>query len=59
MYTCNTQLGGTQIMYNNGVSHKTEKNDGEGVGRLLHWLSYLPAYKVKFHKIFLNKHMTA
>ena len=32
-------------MYNNGVSHKTERNDSEGVGRMLHWLSYMPAYK--------------
>ena len=32
-------------MYNNGVSHKTERNDSEGVGRILHWLSYMPAYK--------------
>ena len=45
VYTCNTQLGGVQIMYNNGVSHKTERNDSEGVGRMLHWLSYMPAYK--------------
>jgi len=45
VYTCNTQLGGTQIMHNNGVSHKTERNDGEGVGRLLQWLSYVPATK--------------
>ena len=45
VYTCNTQLGGTQIMYNNGVTHKTEKNDAEGVGRILHWLSYMPAHR--------------
>ena len=45
VYTCNTQLGGTQIMYNNGVSHKTEKNDAEGIGRILHWLSYIPHVK--------------
>jgi len=45
VYTCNTQLGGTQIMYSNGVSHKTEKNDAEGIGRILHWLSYMPHVK--------------
>merc|ERR1719468_353681 len=45
VYSSNTQLGGTQIMHNNGVSHKTERNDGEGVGRLLQWLSYVPATK--------------
>lgn len=43
VYTSNTQLGGTQIMHNNGVSHKTERNDMEGVRRILHWLSYIPA----------------
>merc|ERR1719245_1764589 len=45
VYTSNTQLGGTQIMYNNGVSHKTERNDMEGVRRILSWLSYMPACK--------------
>ena len=45
VYTSNTQLGGTQIMYNNGVSHKTERNDMEGVRRILTWLSYIPASK--------------
>lgn len=43
VYTCNTQLGGVQIMHNNGVAHKTERNDAEGIGRILHWLSYMPA----------------
>lgn len=45
VYTSNTQLGGVQIMYNNGVTHKTERNDVEGVRRLLTWLSYIPKYK--------------
>jgi len=45
VYTCNTQLGGVQIMYNNGVTHKTERNDAEGVGRMLHWLTYIPAVR--------------
>ena len=45
VYSSNTQLGGTQIMFNNGVSHKTERNDMEGVRRILNWLSYIPAYK--------------
>ena len=38
-------LPGVQIMYSNGVSHKTEKNDAEGIGRILHWLSYMPHVK--------------
>ena len=37
VYTSNTQLGGVQIMFNNGVSHKVEKNDISGVRRILHW----------------------
>jgi len=45
VYTSNTQLGGPQIMHNNGVTHKTERNDVEGVRRILSWLSYMPAYK--------------
>ena len=32
-------------MYNNGVTHKTERNDAEGVGRMLHWLTYIPAVR--------------
>ena len=45
VYSSNTQLGGVQIMHNNGVSHKTEHNDAEGVRRILTWLTYMPAYK--------------
>ncbi|XP_059611586.1 acetyl-CoA carboxylase [Phlebotomus argentipes] len=45
VYASNNQLGGVQIMYNNGVSHKTEAVDLDGVYRVLHWLSYIPAYK--------------
>ena len=45
VYTSNTQLGGPQIMYNNGVTHKTEPNDVEGVRRILTWLSFMPAFK--------------
>jgi len=45
VYSSNTQLGGPQIMFNNGVTHKTERNDVEGVKRILSWLSYMPASK--------------
>jgi acetyl-CoA carboxylase/biotin carboxylase 1 len=45
VYTSNTQLGGVQIMYQNGVTHKTERNDFDGVRRLLRWLSYIPKHK--------------
>ena len=34
-FASNAQLGGVQIMYHNGVSHKTERNDFDGVKRML------------------------
>lgn len=43
VYTSNLQLGGTQIMYNNGVSHLTASDDLAGVEKILKWLSYVPA----------------
>ncbi|XP_076323761.1 acetyl-CoA carboxylase-like [Tachypleus tridentatus] len=42
VYTSNNQLGGIQIMHNNGVSHMTAKDDLEGVSIMLKWLSYIP-----------------
>ncbi|XP_021953724.1 acetyl-CoA carboxylase isoform X2 [Folsomia candida] len=45
VYTSNNQLGGIQIMYNNGVSHKTDRHDMEGIYTMLKWLSYIPAHK--------------
>lgn len=45
VYASNNQLGGVQIMYNNGVSHKTEAVDLDGVYTLMHWLSYVPAFR--------------
>ncbi|KAG9333638.1 hypothetical protein JZ751_010789 [Albula glossodonta] len=42
VYTSNNQLGGVQIMHNNGVTHSTVCDDFEGVYTLLHWLSYMP-----------------
>ncbi len=42
VYTSNNQLGGVQIMHNNGVTHTTVCDDFEGVFELLHWLSYMP-----------------
>ncbi|KAM9441066.1 acetyl-CoA carboxylase 1 isoform 2-T2 [Clarias gariepinus] len=42
VYTSNNQLGGVQIMHNNGVTHTTVCDDFEGVYTLLHWLSYMP-----------------
>lgn len=42
VYTSNNQLGGVQIMHNNGVTHNTVSDDFEGVFTLLQWLSYMP-----------------
>lgn len=45
VYASNLQLGGTQIMYKNGVSHLTASSDLEGVTHILQWLSYVPRAK--------------
>ncbi|KIK95000.1 hypothetical protein PAXRUDRAFT_413240 [Paxillus rubicundulus Ve08.2h10] len=45
VYTSNLQLGGTQIMHKNGVSHLTAASDLEGVTHILQWLSYIPEVK--------------
>ncbi|CAH1397030.1 unnamed protein product [Nezara viridula] len=45
VYASNNQLGGIQIMYNNGVSHRTEPRDLDGVAAILRWLSYMPKDK--------------
>ena len=45
VYTSNSQLGGIQIMYNNGVSHRTDPHDLEGIQSILRWLSYMPKAK--------------
>ncbi|CCD26626.1 uncharacterized protein NDAI_0I00570 [Naumovozyma dairenensis CBS 421] len=43
VYSSNLQLGGTQIMYNNGVSHLTASDDLAAVEQIMEWLSYIPA----------------
>lgn len=45
VYTSNLQLGGTQIMHKNGVSHLTASSDLEGATHILEWLSYIPEAK--------------
>lgn len=45
VYASNNQLGGIQIMYNNGISHKVEQSDLDGVATILKWLSYIPKDK--------------
>ncbi|XP_075219792.1 acetyl-CoA carboxylase isoform X3 [Lycorma delicatula] len=46
VYASNNQLGGIQIMYNNGISHKTEPRDLDGIYTILKWLSYMPKDKL-------------
>lgn len=43
VYSSNLQLGGTQIMYKNGVSHLTASDDLAGVEKIMDWMSYIPA----------------
>ncbi|KAK9460780.1 acetyl-CoA carboxylase [Lipomyces oligophaga] len=43
VYTSNLQLGGTQIMYRNGVSHLTANDDLAGVVKIVEWMSYVPS----------------
>ncbi|KAF2858960.1 acetyl-CoA carboxylase acc1 [Piedraia hortae CBS 480.64] len=45
VYTSNLQLGGTQIMYRNGVSHMKANDDFEGVSKIVQWMSYVPDRK--------------
>ncbi|KAL9596611.1 MAG: hypothetical protein Q9219_005694 [cf. Caloplaca sp. 3 TL-2023] len=45
VYTSNLQLGGTQIMYKNGVSHMTAEDDFAGVTKIVDWLSFVPDKK--------------
>lgn len=42
VYTSNLQLGGTQIMYRNGVSHMTANDDFAGISRIVEWMSFVP-----------------
>ncbi|KAH6919057.1 acetyl CoA carboxylase [Coprinopsis sp. MPI-PUGE-AT-0042] len=39
------KLGGTQIMFKNGVSHLTAASDLQGATHILEWLSYVPEVK--------------
>jgi len=45
VYASNNQLGGTQIMHNNGVSHAIDARDLDGVATVLKWISYFPKHK--------------
>ena len=40
LYKTNLQIGGPNIMGNNGISHKIVNTDAEGINELLKWISY-------------------
>lgn len=42
VYTSNAQLGGIQIMQNNGISHDVVTDDFEGISLIIKWLSFMP-----------------
>ncbi|KAL5367110.1 acetyl-CoA carboxylase like biotin dependent carboxylase [Cryptosporidium parvum] len=42
IYSSNDELGGTEIMAKNGVTHLVVKDDLEGCVEILKWLSYVP-----------------
>ena len=58
VYTSNAQLGGTQIMHNNGVTHLTASSDFEGVVSIVNWLSYLPKVSPHFEDLLSTSWQT-
>ncbi|XP_047513528.1 acetyl-CoA carboxylase isoform X2 [Pieris napi] len=46
VYASNNQLGGIQIMYNNGVTHAVAPSDLEAIRTTVKWLSYIPKDKL-------------
>eukprot|EP00178_Gracilaria_changii_P014241 TRINITY_DN402_c0_g1_i1.p1 TRINITY_DN402_c0_g1~~TRINITY_DN402_c0_g1_i1.p1 ORF type:complete len:2462 (+),score=353.38 TRINITY_DN402_c0_g1_i1:1194-8579(+) len=49
VYISNEQLGGTKVMYPNGITHTVVDDDVQGVDAILRWLSYIP--KIKGEKL--------
>nr|QLI61955.1 acetyl-CoA carboxylase 2 [Streltzoviella insularis] len=46
VYASNNQLGGIQIMHNNGVTHAIAPTDLEAIRTAVRWLSYVPKDKL-------------
>lgn len=42
VYQSNVEIGGTRIMYSNGISHLVVSDDLKGVSEFLAWLAYVP-----------------
>ncbi|KAI1717267.1 carboxyl transferase domain-containing protein [Ditylenchus destructor] len=55
VYTSNSQLGGPQVMYKNGVSHSVVSCDLDGVCAIVKWISYLPPPKNPFSNFGMLK----
>ncbi|XP_015754053.1 PREDICTED: acetyl-CoA carboxylase 1-like [Acropora digitifera] len=45
VYTSDLQLGGPQIMHNNGVTHLVVRDDFGGIAAIMKWLSYVPKFR--------------
>eukprot|EP00923_Selenidium_pygospionis_P007583 GHVN01012978.1.p1 GENE.GHVN01012978.1~~GHVN01012978.1.p1 ORF type:complete len:1003 (+),score=153.41 GHVN01012978.1:353-3010(+) len=45
VYTSNDEIGGVDVMFKNGVSHVTVKNDMQGCEAIVDWLSYTPEHR--------------
>ena len=57
-FASNAQLGGVQIMYHNGVSHKTERNDFDGVKRMLRDHSHITSKTFHATSLACNSSLT-
>lgn len=42
VYENNLQIGGPQVMFANGVSHRIVQDDMEGIQEIINWLSFVP-----------------
>ncbi|CAH8607955.1 unnamed protein product [Heterobilharzia americana] len=47
VYSSNSQLGGVQVMANNGVSHLVASDELSALQLAIEWLSYIPQYSNK------------
>eukprot|EP00921_Rhytidocystis_pertsovi_P009899 GHVQ01015864.1.p1 GENE.GHVQ01015864.1~~GHVQ01015864.1.p1 ORF type:complete len:2586 (+),score=270.64 GHVQ01015864.1:249-8006(+) len=45
VYTSNEEIGGTEVMHRNGVSHLVVRDDSEGCEAILDWLGFVPEHK--------------
>ncbi|GAB5367517.1 hypothetical protein AAMO2058_001237200 [Amorphochlora amoebiformis] len=57
VYTSNDQLGGIDVMHNNGVTHLVCQDDLEGVAQCIEWLSYVPESRGKPFAIDSRAHV--